>query len=210
LFSTQISREWHMGHAARDFSRPGSDPRLLQLFIQSRSHLPPLTDGESDAWTCRQYRPFHYESAILLSITHRAVLLSVLARLDSPSVDKRVKAGDDVQEFFVESIVKFRARFHYSLKWCGRLSPSRFSDGTTPSSFLKRKGDIIITKAPWAKKPSITSPITTSQNRFDTNTAAKIAIVKRNVLILPRKLTNGSSLAFAGEGGDTRFDLHRF
>jgi len=37
LFSTQISREWHMGHAARDFSRPGSDPGLLQLFM---SHGP--------------------------------------------------------------------------------------------------------------------------------------------------------------------------
>jgi hypothetical protein len=39
LFSTQISREWHMGHAVRAFSSPGSsprasmDPRLLQLFI---------------------------------------------------------------------------------------------------------------------------------------------------------------------------------
>jgi hypothetical protein len=154
---------------------------------------------------------FTMSPPILLSITHRAVLLSAFTRaLDSPSVDKRVEAGDDVEEFFVERIVKFRARFHYSLKWCGRLSPSRFSDGTTPSSFLKKKGDIIITKAPWAYKPSITRPITTSQNRFDMNTAAKIAIVKRNVLILPRKLTNGSILAFASEGGDTRFDLHRF
>jgi hypothetical protein len=33
LFSTQISREWHIGQAVRAFSRPGSDPRLLQLFI---------------------------------------------------------------------------------------------------------------------------------------------------------------------------------
>jgi hypothetical protein len=39
LFSTQISREWHMGHAVRAFSsldsgpRASMDPRLLQLFI---------------------------------------------------------------------------------------------------------------------------------------------------------------------------------
>jgi hypothetical protein len=33
LFSTQISREWHIGHAVRAFSRPSSDPRLLQLFM---------------------------------------------------------------------------------------------------------------------------------------------------------------------------------
>jgi hypothetical protein len=33
LFSTQMSREWHMGHAVRAFSRPDSDPRLLKLFM---------------------------------------------------------------------------------------------------------------------------------------------------------------------------------
>jgi hypothetical protein len=33
LLSTQISREWHMGQAVRVFSRPGSDPRLLLIFI---------------------------------------------------------------------------------------------------------------------------------------------------------------------------------
>jgi len=41
FFSTQISCEWHMGHAVRAFSKPGGDKRLLPLFM---SH-----DGENDA-----------------------------------------------------------------------------------------------------------------------------------------------------------------
>jgi hypothetical protein len=47
--------------------------------------------------------------------------------------------AEDYRPTVFEGIVKSCSEFYRAL-----------SDGTTPSSFLKKKGDIIITKAPWA------------------------------------------------------------
>jgi hypothetical protein len=60
LFSTQISREWHMGHAVRAFSRPGGGPRLLKLLMSHGPILLPDRWGErcidlSSVWPFEEF-----------------------------------------------------------------------------------------------------------------------------------------------------------
>lgn len=47
LFSTQMSRDWHMGHAVRAFSNPGSDPRAPMFLVFISNCSPVLVTASS-------------------------------------------------------------------------------------------------------------------------------------------------------------------